>query len=114
LGFPMSGQQFVDLGDLDGRQASQHVGEIFMGVQTPPPAAAQDRANHRAAPSGIGVAYEKPALSTHCRRANVVLDQRMPTCQAGRSRSVSLADSMTTRADGASLFDDPLPGISSR
>jgi hypothetical protein len=46
-----------------------------MRVQTPPPAAAQDRVNYRTAPSGIGMTYEEPSLSTHCRRANVVLDQ---------------------------------------
>lgn len=71
----MGGQQFVNLSDLDGREAGQHVGEIFMRVQTPPPAAAQDRVNYGTAPSAIGMAYKEPALSTHCRRANVVLDQ---------------------------------------
>ena len=68
----MGGQQFVNLGDLDGGQASENIGEVFLGVQTSPTTAAQDRVNYRAAPSGMGITDEEPALSTHCRRANVV------------------------------------------
>ena len=71
----MTWEQLVDLGDLRGWQAAQDVGEIFLRVQTPPPAAAQDRVNDRAAPSRIGMTDEEPALATYCRRANVVLDQ---------------------------------------
>ena len=65
----------MNLSDLDRWQAGQYVGEIFMRIQTPPSAAAQDGVNHRAAPSRIRMADEEPAPPTYRGRTNVVLDQ---------------------------------------
>ncbi len=71
----MGREQFVDLRDLRRGQAGQDVGEIFLRVQATPPATDQDRIDHRAAPSRLGVANEEPSLAAHRRRANVILDQ---------------------------------------
>ncbi len=71
----MGREEFADLSDLGGRQAGQHIGEIFLRVQAAPPATDQDRINHRTAPSRLGMADEQPPLAAHRRGANVILDQ---------------------------------------
>jgi len=45
-----------------------------MRIQTPPAAAAQDRVNHGAAPSGIGMTDEEPTLSTHCGTVSSIMN----------------------------------------
>ena len=71
----MGGQQIVNLSNLRGRQASEDIGEIFLGVQTSPSATDQDRIDHRAAPSRIRMTNEEPALAAYCCRPNVIFNQ---------------------------------------
>ena len=59
----MGREEFADLSDLGGRQASQHIGEIVLRVQAAPPATGQDGVDHRATPSGLGMADEQPPLA---------------------------------------------------
>ena len=83
----MGREKFADLRDLCGRQPRQHLGEIFLRVQAAPPATDQDRIDHCAAPSGLGVADEEPSLATDRRRAEVILHPGMPT--SGLCRAIS-------------------------
>src|SRR5947207_13864800 len=71
----MGGQQIVNLSNLRGRQASEDIGEIFLGAQTSPSATDQDGIDHRAAPSRIRMTNEEPALAAYCCSPNVMFDQ---------------------------------------
>jgi len=71
----MGREEFADLSDLRRRQAGQHVGQIVLRVQAAPPATDQDRIDHGAAPSGLGMANEQPSPAAHRRRPNVILHQ---------------------------------------
>jgi hypothetical protein len=71
----MGWQKSLDLGDFCGRQAGEDIAEIFPRVQAAPPATDQDRIDHGAAPSGLGMANEQPSPAAHRRRPNVILHQ---------------------------------------
>jgi hypothetical protein len=71
----MGGQQFLDLGDLRRGQATQYIGKIFLRVEATSPTADQDRIDHHAAPSGLGMANKQPWSPPHGRRPDDVLDQ---------------------------------------
>jgi hypothetical protein len=60
-GFPLAGQELMDLLIGHRGQAAQHVGQIFLGVNTPATATLDDGVDHRTAPPGVGMADEEPA-----------------------------------------------------
>jgi hypothetical protein len=71
----MGGEQLLDLRNLRGGQPAEDVAEICLRVQSSPPAADQDRINHRAAPSGLGMANEQPPPAAHCCKPDIILHQ---------------------------------------
>src|SRR5205807_8567853 len=84
--FPLAGEQFVDLVVLHRGQACEHVTEIFLRIEATSPAADQDRVNHRAAPSRLGMANKPPASPPQgCRPDGllhqVVVDLKAPIAQ---------------------------------
>lgn len=38
-GLPLSRQEFLDLANIHGEQTAQNIGEVFLGVDAPPPTA---------------------------------------------------------------------------
>ena len=56
----MGREQVLDLSDFRGCQTGHDVGDIFLRNQAAPPATDQEAVDHRAAPSGLGMADEEP------------------------------------------------------
>ena len=71
---PVGWHQLADFGDHHVGQAFEHVGEVFGGLVAVPAAAFDDRVDHSASPSGLGVADEEPVFLAQGGRANGVLD----------------------------------------
>lgn len=80
-------------------QPSEHVGQVILRIDAAPAAADDDRVNDGAAPAGIRVADEQPALLSDCGRADVVFDKVMPTsglCRHGEPGSGSTGYAATS------------------
>jgi len=71
----MGGEQLLDLRNLRGGQPGEDVAAIFLWVQPSPPAADQDRINHRAAPSGLRMTDEQPPPAAHRCGPDIILHQ---------------------------------------
>ena len=57
---PIRRQQRADLGDLQGGEASEHVGQVRFRIDVPATATREDRVGHGTAPPGVGMADEEP------------------------------------------------------
>lgn len=78
---------------LSGGQTPQDIGQVLFRIDTTAPATDQDRVNNRAAPAGIGVANEEPALAADGSRAyrvfhQVIVDFEASVAQITRQRIV--------------------------
>lgn len=73
--FPVGREELGDLSDVHRRQTPQHIGQVGLGIDAPPPATDDQRVDHRGAPTGVGVPQEEPPATTDRGNADRVFDQ---------------------------------------
>ena len=70
-------QQWVNLGDVDGRQSAQNLGEVFLRVDRATAATDDEGVDHSTAPTGVGMPDEEPAAAANGGNADRVFDEIM-------------------------------------
>ena len=71
----MDWKQRIDLIDFDGGQAGEDVGEVVVGIDAAAAATDQKRVEDGAAPAGIGMSDEEPALAADGGGTDGVFDE---------------------------------------
>ena len=76
---PLSGPrrwcELPNLRDLGRWQTREQILQVIIRIDPLPPTTAQQRVDHRATISGLGMANEQPVLLSDCTGPNRILDQ---------------------------------------
>lgn len=84
---PVVRQEGVDLGVLHARESSEDIGEILLGVNTPPATAPDDRVNDGTRPARLRMPENEPSLLADEAGAYRIFIPRLPLCrEAERNR----------------------------